>query len=160
MRRMFVASLTTLGLAGCTGSAEHPILDQLFTASRLHDTTTLNGFSTVEIDPQKQGSVLDFTIISVTPESRAPLVNDSVVAQMSVADPRHPVEAARFDGEMLSKDVTVDATVRQPDGFSTRKTYIVTLQRAALKGPQGEIDGRWIVTNMKEASTSASTKTS
>jgi len=76
---------------------------------------------------------------------------------MSVADPRHPVEAAKFDGEMLSKDVTVDATVRQPDGSSTRKTYVVTLQRVALKGPQGEINGRWIVTNMKEASTSGST---
>jgi hypothetical protein len=238
MRRLLVASLTTLGLAGCTGSAEQPILNQLFTASRLHDTTTLNGFSMVEIDPQKQGSVLSFSITSVTPEARTPLTltslaraydeakaedaaltrrhdeyaqqhaesvtrvvkagrdaklkgadadvqaawfkmvdegrdisrkmtdakrrlaNESVVAQMSVADPRSPVEAAKFDGEMVSKDVTVDASVRLPDGGATRKTYVVTLQRAALKGPQGDITGRWIVTRVKDASTPGGTKTS
>src|SRR5262252_6333971 len=73
MRRMLVASLATVVLVACSGAAEQPILNQLFTASRLHDTTTLNGFSMVELDPQKQGSVLSFTITNVTPESRKPL---------------------------------------------------------------------------------------
>src|SRR5262245_30663816 len=74
MRRMLFASLAILVLIGCSGAAEQPILNQLFTASRLHDTTTLNGFSMVELDPQKQGSVLNFTITDVTSESRKPLV--------------------------------------------------------------------------------------
>jgi hypothetical protein len=161
MRRMLARSLTALVLAGCTGSAEQPILSQLFTASRLHDTTTLNGFSMVEIDPQKQGSVLSFSIVSVSAEAHMPLGLKSLpVVQLSVSDPRMPLEAAKFDGEMASKDVTVDANVRLPDGQSTRKTYVVTLQRALLKRPEGDLAGRWIVTNVRDTSARGGAHTS
>jgi hypothetical protein len=238
MRRMILASLTTVILAGCSGAAEQPILNQLFTASRLHDTTTLNGFSMVELDPQKQGSVLSFSIISVTPDSHKPLAlkslakayddakaedaafnkrhdeyaqqhadavtnvvkagretklkgpdaevqttwfkmldegrdisrkmteskralaKESAVAEMSVADPRNPVDVTKLDGEIVSKDVTLDANVRLPNGDSTKKTFVVTMQRALLKGPKGDITGRWIVTSVKDASASSGAKTS
>lgn len=238
MRRTFVASLATVVLAGCSGAAEQPILNQLFTASRLHDTTTLNGFSMVELDPQKQGSVLDFAITNVTPESRKPLTltslaktyedakaedaafnkrndeyahqhveavtrvakagrdaklkgqdaeiqatwfrlldegrdlsrkvsdakrklaSESAVAEMSVADPRNPVDVTKLEGDIESKEVAVDANVRLPGGQTTRKNYVVTMQRALLKGPKGDITGRWIVTSMKDAAATPATKTS
>jgi hypothetical protein len=238
MRRVIVASLATLVLVGCSGAAEQPILNQLFTASRLHDTTTLNGFSMVELDPQKQGSVLNFSVVSVAPETRKPLAlkslaktyedakaedaaynkrndeyarqhaeavtrvaragrdaklkgedaeiqaawfrmldegrdlsrkvsdakrrlsRESVVAEMSVADPRNPVDVTKLDGEIESKDITVDANVRLPGGETVKKTYVVTMQRALLKAPKADITGRWIVTSMKDTTASGATKTS
>lgn len=58
-------------LAGCSGSAEQPILNAFFTASRLHDRTALGEVATTEFDPLKQGSVLDFTVRTVNREGRA-----------------------------------------------------------------------------------------
>jgi hypothetical protein len=234
---MIVASLTTTIFAGCSGAAEQPILNQLFTASRLHDTTTLNGFSMVELDP-RQGSVLSFSIVGVTPESHKPLAlkslakalddakaedaafnkrheeyaeqhsevvtkvvkagretklkgpdaeiqaawfkmldegrdisrkvteskralaKASAVAEMSVADPRNPVDVTKFDGEIVSKEATVDTNVRLPTGEATKKTFVVTMQRALLKGPKGDITGRWIVTSVKDTSASPGAKSS
>lgn len=200
MRRSFVASLVTLVLIGCSGAAEQPIVNQLFTASRLHDSTTLAGFSMVELDPQKEGSVLSFSITNVSPETRKPLqlrslakayedaraedaalnkqsnvtpvatagreatlrdvsrkvfdakrkfANESAVAAISVADPRNPVDLTKVDGELVSKEVTVDADLRLPSGQSTKKTYTLTLQRALLKGPKGDINGRWVITDLR-----------
>jgi hypothetical protein len=238
MRRSYLASLATLVLIGCSGAAEQPILNQLFTASRLRDNTTLNGFSMVALDPRTQGSVLSFSITSVSPESGTPLglkslakvhddakaedaafnkrradyaqqngeavsrvvkagreaklkgndaevqaawfkmidegrdiarkitdakrklASESAVVDMSVADPRNPVDATKLDGELVSKNVTVDANVRLPNGQTTPKTYVVTMQRAVLKGPKGDITGRWIVTGLKDTAAPAGTKTS
>ena len=160
------APLTALMLVACAGAAEQPVLSALFSASRLHDTTALNGFSMVSLDPKTDGSVLDFRIVSITPESRTPLAppspgppdhartNDEAferaVAEMSIADPGRPADAAALAGEMASKQVTVDATVRLPAGTTTRKIYVVTLQRAVWRGPTGVLAGRWIVTALKE----------
>jgi hypothetical protein len=239
MRRMIVTSLTTAVLAGCSGAAEQPILNQLFTASRLHDTTTLNGFSMVELDPQRQGSVISFSIVSVTPESsrrrlalqslakalddakaedaafnkrheeyalqhsetvakivkagrdtklkgsdaeiqaawfkmvdegrdisrkvselKRAIAKESAVAERSVADPRNPIDVTRLDGEIASKEVTVDANVRLPSGGAAKKRFLVTMQRAFVKGPKGDITGRWIVTSVKDASTAPGAKSS
>lgn len=234
MRRMIVASLTAVIVAGCTGAAEYPILNQLFTASRLRDNTTLNGFSMVALDPVTQGSVTSFTIVNVGPETRKPLglkplakayddakaedtafnkrhddyeqqhldvvekvvkagreaklkgedadvqsawykmldegrgishkmtdakrklASESVVVDMSVSDPRNPVDVTKYDGDLVAKDVTVDADVRVPSGQTVKKTFVVTMQRAMLRGPKGEISGRWIVSRLKEAGAKAS----
>lgn len=230
MRRLVVASLTAVFLAGCSGAAEQPILNQLFTASRLRDNTTLNGFSMVALDPRTQGSVTNFSIVSVTPQATTPLTlkalgqayaaakadddaftkrhdeyqlahpeevtrvikagrdaklkgpdaevqaawfkmidegigvsrkvseakrklaSESAVIDMSVSDPRNPIDATKYDGVLVSKDVTVDATVRTGPGQLVPRTYVVTMKRAVLKGgPRGDITGRWIVTGLKEA---------
>jgi hypothetical protein len=226
---MLVASLTAVILAGCSGAAEQPILNQLFTASRLRDNTTLNGFSMVALDPVTQGSVTTFSIVSVSPEARKPLTlktlarayddakaedaafnkrhddyeqqhmeevtriaragrdaklkggdadvqaawfkmldegrdisrkvsdakrrlaTESVVIDMSVSDPRNPIDVTKYDGDLVTKEVTVDAQLRTPAGTTVPKTYLVTMQRAVLKGgPKGDITGRWIVTGLKE----------
>ena len=234
MRRLIIASLTAVFLAGCSGASEQPILNQLFTASRLRDNTTLNGFSMVALDPRTQGSVTTFSIVSVTPETSTPLTlktlagtyeaakaddaaftkrhdeyelahaeevtrvikagrdaklkgpdsevqaawfkmidegidvsrkvseakrklsGESGLIDMSVNDPRNPIDVTKYDGVLVSKDVTVDATVRTGPGQLVPKTYIVTMKRAVLKGgPKGDITGRWIVTGLKEASAPA-----
>jgi hypothetical protein len=93
----------TVALAGCA-APEQSLLEAFFGASRLRDTTALQGVSTVTFEPLQQGIVRTFRIIQVTPE--------------------------RLDGPVVTKEVTVDAPVILPDGQTLRKTLVVTLQRA------------------------------
>ena len=237
---LLAASLTTLIplFAGCSGAAEQPILNQFFTASRLRDNTTLDGFSMVALDPQKQGTVTSFSITNVSAEQRKPLTlrslakahddakaedtalntrretfqqandeavqrvvkagrtaklkggdadvqaswfkmldegielsrkvadarrklaTESAMVKMSVADPRNPIDVAKYDGDLVSKEVTVNATLRQPNGETSPHTYLITMQRALLKGEKGDITGRWVITSLKDAAAPAGTKTS
>ena len=89
-------------------SAERPLLEQFFGASRLRDTTALQTVSTITFEPREQGIVRTFEITGVTPE--------------------------RLEGQTFVKDVTVEAPVILPDGQTVRKTLVVTLQRATGGG--------------------------
>jgi|SRR5262245_52289447 len=89
-------------------------------------------------------------------DSRRTLAAQSAVIDLSVADPRNPVDTKKYDGELVSKRVTIDAPVRLPDGQTVRKTLVVTLQRAELKAER-PITGRWIVTGIRDASGSGAT---
>ena len=60
---------------------------------------------------------------------------------------------------MVSKDVTISASMKLPSGESAQKTLVVTMQRAVLKGDK-TITGRWIITNVKDLSAPAGAKTS
>ena len=95
---------SALTLAACA-APEQSLLEQFFGASRLRDTTALQGVSTVTFEPLQQGIVRTFQITGVTPE--------------------------RVDGHMVTKDVTIDAPVIVPDGQTVQKTLVVTLQRAS-----------------------------
>ena len=89
-------------MGGCA-PAEQSLLEQFFGASRLRDTTALQGVSTITFEPLQQGIVRTFEITGVTPE--------------------------RADGLMVAKDITVVAPVILPDGRTVRKTLVVTMQR-------------------------------
>lgn len=83
----------------------------------MRDRTALQQLSTVVFEPLEQGTVTNFTISGVTaPESPA--------------------------GDVLSKQVTVLAPVRLPDGRTADRKIILVLQRR----PQ------WIVTGFTVAS--------
>ena len=61
-------------------------------------------------------------------------------------------------GEMLEKDVTVDASVRTPDGQTVQKRLVVTLSRAQMTDAAGKsTTGRWIVTSVREPTTQTAT---
>ena len=63
-------------------------------------------------------------------------------------------EDSEMDGNLVSKDVTVDATVKAPDGSTSQKPLVVTIQRAVVKGAegaQGDRTGKWIITAVKPA---------
>src|SRR4029078_9190796 len=92
-------------------------------------------------------------------DAKRSLASQTAVAQVSVEDPRHPVDLTKYDGERVSKDVTMSADVKLPDGQTAKKTLIVTMQRAQLKGDT-EIIGRWIITGIRDAEAPAGTKTS
>lgn len=87
------------------------------------------------------------------------LASASALVALSVSDPRHPVDLAKYDGDLVSKDVTVSASVKLPSGQTVPKTLIVTMQRAVLRGDR-DVTGRWIITSVKDTAAGAGTKTS
>ncbi len=92
-------------------------------------------------------------------DAKKKLASESSVASMSVDDPRHPVDLAKYDGELASKDVTISATVRMPDNQTVTKMLVVTMQRAVLTADK-VINGRWIITGVRDASVSGATQRS
>lgn len=87
-------------------------------------------------------------------EARSKLNAERRVADLSVTD--H--DPTGFDGTEYSKEATVSSNVRMPDGQTTEKTFMLTLQRVVLKDPQGgaDIEGKWMITQIKEAGSPAS----
>lgn len=83
-----------------------------------------------------------------TSATRTQLTRERRAAEISTYDARRPINIDEYDGDLVSKEVTIDAQVRKGDQVSTRK-MIVTMERAELKGPEGERTGRWIITAIK-----------
>ena len=100
--RFAIGFVIAVTVGGCA-APEQSLLEQFFGASRLRDTTALQGVSTVTFEPLQQGIVRTFEITGVTPE--------------------------RVDGQTAAKDITVVAPVILPDGQTVRKTLVVTMQR-------------------------------
>jgi hypothetical protein len=84
-------------------------------------------------------------------EARRRLAGESALVDLSInGGSNAPVDVAKYDGELLSKDVTIDAQVKLPSGEMAQRKYVVTMERAVLKGDR-EITGRWIIANIKDA---------
>jgi hypothetical protein len=81
---------------------------------------------------------------------------ESGIIALSVADPRIPFDASKAEGDLVSKDVTIDANVKLPSGQTTKKTLVVTMERAELTGEKPRT-GRWIITQIKDAAGSPGT---
>ena len=93
-------------------------------------------------------------------EAQRALKTESALVELSLHDPADPVDVTKQDGELVSKDVTVSAAVRLPDGTSADRTLIVTMRRAVLKGDP-ERAGKWVITGVRDQSASPpQTKTS
>jgi hypothetical protein len=82
-------------------------------------------------------------------DARRSLKAETQFVDQSVNAGRTAIDVTKYDGEVLSKDVTVSAPVRMPSGETIDKTLVLTLQRAVLKGDK-EINGRWIVTKFRD----------
>jgi len=87
-------------------------------------------------------------------EAKAALADSRVVPEVSLASlpPEQVPDLVKADGEVTSKDVTIDATVRTPDGKSEPRTLVITLSQARLKGatPEG-LAGRWVIASIKKS---------
>lgn len=222
MRKVVVATLlivpaVTLAIA-CSRPPEQQFLNQYFRASRGRDNTTVGRMSAVEIDPRTQGSVEDFEITNIGPETRTPLTfkplfeaeaqaretekaflqtkieyqNANIkqieevlkleaqadakfspalqkvklewdkwregiaahakasnsasqaikqatgLAEASLTQPGQPaLDPKTFEGETISKDVTVNAEMRTPEGQTVNKTLTITISRVAGGGREG-----------------------
>jgi len=84
--------------------------------------------------------------------ARIALSDARPIAELSLAGPGGEAPALEdMDGTLASKDINVAATVRGPDGNTSQKNYVITVQRAVVKGKSGERNGKWIVTSVKPA---------
>src|SRR5262245_5153555 len=235
---IFALAVALTTFAACSSPPEEPILQQFFRASRLNDATSLASFATTSFQPQSQGSIASFDIVSVSAERREPLrlaavaeeveairgeevaftkrkdtyylanqeaitrvlkaesVKASVggkdadvqtewsklrdesaqharkvaeaqrklkaesgMVRLSVDTPANPVDPTKRTGELASKDVTITAKVRTPDGASADRTLVVTMQRGVLQGDP-PVEGKWIITGVRDATAPAGAKTS
>lgn len=75
------------------------------------------------------------------------LAEESAVAEISAFDPNNPIAVRDFDGELLTKEVSITANVEH-EGTSEERAMVVTLQKVELNGPDGLIDGRWVITDI------------
>jgi len=157
MARACACVLAAATLVGCSWAPEEPILDQFFSASRLADRTSLANLTTVTFAPNQQGIVIAYDITTVTPEQRSPFgTSEKTVVDLSInGGPTH-IDVSKYDGDLLSKDVSISAAVKLPTGQTQRKNLIVTMQRAVLKADK-EIVGNWIITGIRDAAGAAST---
>ena len=96
--------LALVTLAACGHPAERALVDQFFSVSRVRDRTAAQSIATVFFDPKDQGIVREFTIRNVTPEEES-------------------------GGGVVSKNVTIRASVESLDGVRAEKTIFVTMQR-------------------------------
>jgi hypothetical protein len=81
-------------------------------------------------------------------EARSALNDARPIAEMSLGNPNGPTpDLANAEGQIESKDVTIDATVKAPDGSTSQRKYTVTMMRAVTKNP--DKTGKWIFTAVK-----------
>src|SRR5918994_2249021 len=80
MRRRFGACLALLVSAvmlgatvACSVVPEEKIVKDFFRASRLRDNAALGTFATTSFDPNRQGQVTEFNVLSVSPEHSSSL---------------------------------------------------------------------------------------
>lgn len=85
-------------------------------------------------------------------DARKALAADRSLTEVSVFDARNQVEVVKYDGELISKEVHIDAEVKAPDGTVASKKLHLTLTRAELtNGPEGKTaSGRWVITHIGE----------
>ncbi len=85
--------------------------------------------------------------------ARAALADARPIAELSLmansGSPTPTVE--ELNGTLVSKDISVTATVRGADGATSEKKYVMTAQRAIVKTDKGERQGKWIITAIKPA---------
>jgi hypothetical protein len=83
-------------------------------------------------------------------EARARHANERALAVNSLTPPgQADVDVSNMDIELVTKQVTVNAEVREPNGNTTPKTLVFTMQKAVGKSSEGETDGRWIITGIR-----------
>jgi len=75
------------------------------------------------------------------------------LAELSLSRPNGAtVDASQYDGQLVTKEITINATVRDPKGQTASKPLKALLQRAVVKNEKGEdLKGRWIVTSVAPA---------
>jgi hypothetical protein len=83
-------------------------------------------------------------------QARAKAASETSLAIGSLTAPGRPdIDVKDMDVEIVSKQVTVNAQVKTPDGQTTPKTMIFTFQRAIGKKGSETTEGRWLITDLK-----------
>jgi len=89
-------------------------------------------------------------VTKTTAASRAAVTNGTGPAEASLAQPGQAAfSAEKFTGELVSKDVTLDAQVKMPDGQTVAKSLILTIQRVEGTQDGTPRTGRQIITRIQ-----------
>lgn len=92
------------------------------------------------------------TMQKATASAKAALAAAIGPAEASLSQPGQPPLAPdKFQGELLSKDVTLNAEVRSPTGQTSQKTLVVTIQRVSGTMDGAQRSGRPIITRIQGA---------
>jgi hypothetical protein len=76
------------------------------------------------------------------------LSNEQSEASLSVFDPNNTVTLTDYDGELITKEVSITANL-ELDGTETEPTMVITMQKAVLTGADGTvIDGSWVISRV------------
>lgn len=81
-------------------------------------------------------------------DARRKLASETRIAELSTFNALKPIDITEYDGDLISKEVTVAAKIKKGTTIAD-KTLIVTMEKANIKGPAGEREGRWIITDVK-----------
>lgn len=84
-------------------------------------------------------------------DARTALSDERGIAEVSLMNPQNQVDVSQYDGELVTKNVSIDAQVDTPDGQSIEKAMVVQMQRAELMDGENTITGRWIITSIEDA---------
>jgi hypothetical protein len=84
-------------------------------------------------------------------EARQKANVDRGLVEISVQDQRNPIDVAAFEGDLLSKTVILEGSVKAEGGTGVQKKFEFTMQQAILKNVNGkDREGRWVITGKKE----------
>jgi len=81
---------------------------------------------------------------------KAAMSSSTGPAEASLAQPGQPAfDSEKFTGELVSKDVTLTAQVKSPDGQTAEKKLVVTIQRVEGTQDGNRRNGRPIITRIQ-----------
>ena len=72
------------------------------------------------------------------------------IANASVFDPSNPIDVTAYDGDVITKDLTVTASIEK-DGSSSDRTMTLTIQQVEIRGGESDelVPSRWIITALE-----------
>jgi hypothetical protein len=72
------------------------------------------------------------------------------IANASVFDPSNPIDVTVYDGDVITKDLTVTASIEK-DGSSSDRTMTLTIQQVEIRGGGSDelVPSRWIITALE-----------
>ena len=128
---IWTLAISLTSFAACSSAPEEPILQQFFGASRLDDATALAGFATTTFEPQTQGIISSFDIVSVSPEQRAPLGLAAVTEQVEAIRAEEAAFTKRKDTYYIANQEAI-----------TRVLKAESL-KASVGGKDAEVQAEW-----------------
>ena len=83
-------------------------------------------------------------------QARQKVAGERATAVASLTPPgRDDVDVTGMDVDVITEPVTVTAQVQSPDGKTTPKTMVVTLQRSSGRKGDQATEGRWIIMSIQ-----------
>ncbi|MDP6579659.1 MAG: hypothetical protein QF681_03300 [Vicinamibacterales bacterium] len=81
-------------------------------------------------------------------DAQVALTREQNAASLSMFDPNNPLDLTQYDGELLTKEVSITADV-ELNGSESERSMVVTLQQAVMTGSDGVvIEGAWVIANI------------